>query len=70
MAEADQRLQNGSFDYEATRAMGAAYDKACLALDGASEPELIREFIATRIVRIAKTGERDPDRLCVRPCAR
>jgi hypothetical protein len=61
-----QFFQDTSFDSETTHLMGAAYDKACRTLHDTGQPELVREIIAMRIVKAAKGGERDPDKLCER----
>jgi hypothetical protein len=55
-----------AFDHNATRAMGKAFDRACHSLHDIGQPDLVREIIATRIVEVARDGERDPDELCVR----
>ena len=59
-------LLGHSFDPEITRAMGAAYDKARELLHNMGQPEVVQEVIADRIINVAKTGERDPDRICQR----
>jgi hypothetical protein len=59
-------FQDTSFDSEMTRIMGAAYDKACRQLHDAGQPELVQEIIAARILKFAREGERDSDRLCER----
>ena len=46
--------------------MGVAYEKACQRLRDVSQPELVQEIIAARIIKAAGTGERDPDKLCER----
>jgi hypothetical protein len=58
-----QFLQGKSFDSEATHLIGLAYEKACQRLHDASQPELIQEIIAARIIKAAGNGERDPDKL-------
>jgi hypothetical protein len=55
-----------SFDSETTYIMRVAYDKACRQLHDSSQPELVQEIIAARIVKLAREGERNPDRLCER----
>jgi hypothetical protein len=54
--------QPGSFDPETLSVMGAAYDSALKAFPVSALH--IREQIASRIVHGARTGERDPDKLC------
>ena len=56
-------LRDSAFDPETTRAMGAAYDKARQLLHDKGQPYLVQEVIARRIIEIAKTGERDPDKI-------
>lgn len=55
---------NHGFDPEAITAMGDAYDRACAKLHDRGQPEVVREVIAKRIIKAAKEGERDPERLC------
>ena len=56
-------LDGFSFDAETTRVMGIAFEMTCVALrvDRASP---IAEKAAKRIIKRAKEGERNPDRLC------
>jgi hypothetical protein len=54
----------GSFDPEALKVLGKAYDMALAALHDAGQPELVQEVIARRIIKAAKKGERDPAALC------
>jgi hypothetical protein len=51
------------FDDEATRLLGEAYDAVCTDLQDTSQPDIVREIIARRILEAAKKGERDPIRL-------
>jgi len=44
-------------------AMGEAFDTACKALHCISQPEVVRELIATLIIAAANQGELDPTRL-------
>jgi hypothetical protein len=55
---------NHSFDADATRAMGEAFDAACLELHDKGQPVLVREVLAKRIIAAAEKGERDPAILC------
>ena len=55
--------QDVSFDDEATRAMGTAFDEAWDSLRHFSRADKVRELIAKRIIEAAKNGERDPARL-------
>jgi hypothetical protein len=51
------------FGPEATRAMSVAFDEVCRALNLSHTANGVREGIATRIIELARHGERDPDRL-------
>ena len=53
-----------SFDDAATSAMGEAFDHACLSLRRFGTLITAREMIAKRIIGAARSGERDPARLC------
>ena len=55
---------NISFDPEATRVMGVAFEMARVALRLADRGDLADEIIAKRIIELAKAGERNPDVLC------
>jgi hypothetical protein len=50
-----------AFTPEATNAMGEAFDLACRVLGHI--PPTVKETIATRVIREASSGERDPSRL-------
>jgi hypothetical protein len=50
------------FGPDGTRAMGAAFDKACRALP--DQPDIVKEVIARRIIELAREGDSDPDHLC------
>jgi hypothetical protein len=52
-----------AFDEHATKAMGEAFDAACIALHDSGQPQIVYEVIAKRIIDAAKSGERDVDRL-------
>jgi hypothetical protein len=67
MNKSSQLLSSGAvFDCRTAAAMSEAYDKACHAMRDWSQPEIIKEIIAKRIIGLAWRGERDPDRLCER----
>jgi len=59
----DSFMRPGAFDPETVAAMTEAFDAACKELQGADQPEVMREVIAGRIVAAARLGERDPARL-------
>ena len=52
-----------AFDDHTTKAMGEAFDAACIALHDSGQPQIVYEVIAKRIIDAAKGGERDVDRL-------
>jgi hypothetical protein len=52
------------FDPDLATAMGNAYDKAMSTLDDRRSELVIRELIAKRIIRMAQSGEADPELLC------
>jgi hypothetical protein len=54
--------QDVFFGPDGTRAMGAAFDKACRSLPG--QPDIVKEVIAKRIIDLARAGDSDPDHLC------
>jgi hypothetical protein len=49
---------------ELMEAMRLAFHNTCKALRLSDKDDAFTEIVATRIVELAKTGERDPDRLC------
>jgi hypothetical protein len=51
------------FGPEATHAMSVAFDDVCRALDVPHAANSARETIATRIIELARRGERNADRL-------
>jgi hypothetical protein len=56
-------IKDVSFDDQAMRAMGEAYDRACDSLGTFGAAVTVREIMAKRIIEAAKMGERDPSRL-------
>jgi hypothetical protein len=52
-----------AFDPEAISVMGDAYERA-LRIAPTPASESIRQVIAARIIDLARTGERDPHKLC------
>ena len=55
-----------SFDPETVKVLCDAYDKARASLRDGGQPHIVNEVIASRIIAMAKQGERDPDRLCAK----
>jgi hypothetical protein len=56
---------NSAFEPEATAAMAAAFDKACLTIYSTHQSSVIKEIIARQIIALAQEGETDVDGLCV-----
>jgi hypothetical protein len=56
-------LNGEGFDPETVRLMGLAFEMALASLRYAC-PDPLREALARKIIELAKTGERDPERLC------
>jgi hypothetical protein len=59
----DSSAERGVFEPEATAAMGEAFDAACEELHCTSQPDVVRELIATLVIAAASQGELDPIRL-------
>jgi hypothetical protein len=57
-------LQDYAFEPEVTRAMGIAFENACKSLRLSDIADPATEIVATKIIELAQSGERDPDRLC------
>jgi len=57
-------LKDATFDPEHVKAMGKAFDSIVSGLRDRGQSRVVREVIAERIIALAKTGERDPDKLC------
>jgi hypothetical protein len=62
-------LEGQKFDPETTRVMGIAFEMTRAALRISNQDELAPETIAKIIIEFAKSGERDPERLCVQALA-
>jgi hypothetical protein len=57
-------IQGAAFDPEQVESLSAAFTKACHELGLVDRTDPLVEIVATKIISIAKNGERDPDRLC------
>jgi len=53
-----------AFDPETISILEIAYESARKSLHDKGQPALVQEIIAQRIIAAAKTGERNPERLC------
>ncbi len=56
-------LKEASFDPEAIKAMTAAFEAVCEALQLANRSDPLTEIVARKVIELAGTGERDPGRL-------
>jgi hypothetical protein len=52
-----------SFDPEATHAMSLAFDQVCETLGLARKTDGATILVAKKVIEIASSGERDPERL-------
>jgi hypothetical protein len=66
MPNSNPPFQNLSLDPAEVVAVNEAYDPACQTLQNIGQLEVDREISARGILRAAKTGERDANRLCER----
>ena len=57
-------LDGQKFDLETMRLMGLAFEMARVGLGLSDRDEPAKEIVATRIIELAKAGERNPDLLC------
>jgi len=57
-------LSSGAFDPETVKAMTAAYECACVALNLVDRNDPLTEIIAEKIIMRARRGELDAVRLC------
>jgi len=66
MSDINRPFQNLCVDPVEMIVISEAYDLACRTLQNIGQLEVDREIIARRILRAAKTGERNADKLCER----
>jgi hypothetical protein len=59
-----QYLQGHSVDPETARLLGVALEMALVTLKQRREIDPLRDAVARKIIELAETGERDPERLC------
>jgi hypothetical protein len=52
------------FDQETRRVLGVAFEIVCIALRTGGCDDGIKQAIATKLIALAKAGERNPDVLC------
>jgi hypothetical protein len=56
-------LKEAAFEPKAIEAMTAAFEAVCKSLQLAKRDDPISQIVARKIVDIARTGERDPQRM-------
>ena len=56
-------LTENTFEPESIKAMSAAFEAVCEALRLTPRSDPITEIVARKVVEVAGTGERDPDRI-------
>jgi hypothetical protein len=59
-----QFLDGERFDFEGEHVLRLAFEMVCLALKTGDCDDYVKQAIATKLITLAKAGERDPDRLC------
>jgi hypothetical protein len=57
-------LQQAAFDDRTVGVMTQAYEAALRELQLVDRTDPLTELVATRIIEVARMGERDPARLC------
>jgi hypothetical protein len=57
-------LKEATFDPEAIKAMSAAFEAVCESLQLLNRSDPIREIVSRKVIEVAGTGERDPERIC------
>ncbi|HWE77506.1 MAG TPA: hypothetical protein VG270_03195 [Pseudolabrys sp.] len=64
MATIGALFDTSEFGPETVDIMASAYEKARKSLHDKGQPLIVQEVIAARIIAAARSGERDPDKLC------
>jgi hypothetical protein len=57
-------LNGQRFDPETMRLMGRAYEMTLISLRLVDRGDIANNVVAQKLIELAKTGERDPERLC------
>jgi hypothetical protein len=57
-------LTGERFDLEGERALRVAFEMVCIGLRTRDCDDGVKQAIATKLIALAKTGERNPDILC------
>jgi hypothetical protein len=56
-------LKEAVFDPKAIESMSTAFEAVCKSLQLVTRDDRITEIIARKVIEVAGTGERDPDRI-------
>jgi hypothetical protein len=56
-------LKEGNFNPPAIEAMSAAFEGVCASLQLLNRTDAVTEIVARMVVEVARTGERDPERI-------
>ena len=59
-------LNGARLDPETKRIVGVAFEMVCITLRIGDADDGVKQAIATKIIDLAKAGERNPDLLCER----
>ena len=59
-----QFLNGERCDPETTRVLGVAFEVVCIALRTEEADDFVKQAIASKIIDLAKAGQRNPDILC------
>jgi hypothetical protein len=59
-----QQFDHQQFDQESKRVLNVALEMVCLALRTGDCGEGVKLAIATKLIALAKAGQRNPDKLC------
>jgi hypothetical protein len=57
-------LNGERFDLESMRVLGVAFEMVCIDLRTGDCDDGVKQAIATKLIALAKAGERNPDILC------
>src|SRR5438093_519077 len=57
-------LAKSAFEPDEVEAMAKAFEATCAALGLSNRDEPIGQLVAGKVIECARTGERDPKRLC------
>jgi hypothetical protein len=56
-------LKGATFDPQAIEAMSAAFEAVCASLQLLNRTDPVTEIVARKVIEVAGTGERDPERI-------